>query len=215
MWIAVIENCNLCALSISIEMEVKVSGLKELQKSLIEIGAVAGTKSMRSAMFVATKPIMEQAKANTAKFTRSGALRESISRTFGIKVASGFLFGSDRDGSRFSILVGPKVKHRTAITLYNLVYKKRRPIRGIFYGHFLEFGHRIATKKTGYLSRAKTLAGINRASRRGKSQGLGRVEARPFLLPALLSRADECTRLLAETVKKRIENAANKAAKPK
>lgn len=210
MWTPATGNCSLCVHSVLTEMEVKVHGLKELQKRLVEIGSVAGTKSMRSAMFTATKPIMEQAKANTARFTRSGALRESISRTFGVKVSGGFVFGSDTAGSRFSILVGPKLRNRTAIALYNLVYKKKRPIRGIFYGHLLEFGHRIGTRKTGYLSRAKTLAGINRASRRGRSQGSGRVEPRPFLLPALLSRSAECTRLLAEALKKRIDTAAKK-----
>lgn len=189
---------------------VQVKGLKELQKRMIEIGSVSGTKAMRSAMFVATKPLMEQAKSNTAAFTRSGALRESISRTFGVKVASGFIFGSDQAGSRFSILVGPKLKHRTAIALYNLVYRKKRPLRGIFYGHLLEFGHRIGTKKTGYLSRARTAAGIARAGRRGQSQGLGRVQARPFLLPALLATSSRCVQLLAENLKKKIEAAAKK-----
>lgn len=191
-------------------MDIKVTGLKELQKRMIEIGSVSGTKAMRSAMFSATKPLLEAAKANTAKFTRSGAMRESISRTFAIKVAGGFIFGSDQAGSRFSILVGPKTKHRTAIALYNLVYKPKRPRRGIFYGHLLEFGHRIGSRKTGILSRARTAAGTGRADRRGRSQGLGRVNSRPFLLPALRATSQQCVELLAQKLKKNIEKAAAK-----
>jgi hypothetical protein len=33
------------------------------------------------------------------------------------------------------------------VTLYNLAYKRRRRRRGIFYGHFYEFGARNVTKR--------------------------------------------------------------------
>lgn len=156
---------------------IKVHGLRELEQKLIEIGSVAGTKAMRSAMFSASKPILDRAKANAP--TRSGALRHALSRTFAVKSLGGYRFG-DLPGSRFSILVGPKVKNRTAIALYNLVYKPRRPRRGIFYGHFLEFGTSRGTRRTDFLRRA--------------------IEAS----------ASEAVNKLAEVLRKRIEAAARK-----
>lgn len=159
-------------------MTVTVRGLKELEARLRDIGSVAGTKAMRSAMFTATKPILDRAKTNAP--ARSGALRLSLSRTFGVKSTGGrFTFG-DGPGSIFSILIGPKVRNRTAVALYNLVYKPRRPRRGIFHGHFLEFGTKSGTRRTDFLKRA------------------------------LESTANEAVGKLAEALKKRIEAAARK-----
>lgn len=159
-------------------MDAKVRGLAELDRTLAEVGTVAGTKIMRSSMFSATKPLLERAKANAP--SRSGALRQALTRTFAVKTNGGnFLFG-DQAGSRFSILVAPKVKNRAAVALYNLVYKPRRPRRGIFHGHFLEFGTARGTKRTDFLKRA------------------------------LLSSASECVATLARVLKRRIEAAARK-----
>jgi HK97 gp10 family phage protein len=159
-------------------MTIKVTGLKELQARLVEIGSVAGTKAMRSAMFTASKPILDRAKANAP--VRSGALRQAISRTFAVRALGGaYLFG-DGPGSRFSILVGPKTKNRTAVALYNLVYKAKRPRRGVYHGHFLEFGTRRGTRRTDFLRRA------------------------------IESSASEAVSKLAEALKKRIEAAARK-----
>jgi HK97 gp10 family phage protein len=157
---------------------VTVRGLKELEARLRDIGSVAGTKAMRSAMFTATKPILDRAKANAP--SRSGALRLALSRTFAIKSTGGGLLFGDAPGSRFLIFIGPKVKNRTAVALYNLVYKPRRPRRGIFHGHFLEFGTKSGTRRTDFLKRA------------------------------LESSANEAVRRLADALKKRIDAAARK-----
>jgi HK97 gp10 family phage protein len=162
-------------------MDFKVSGLQELEKRLIEIGTVAGTKAMRSALFTATKPILEQAQATAP--TRSGALKQALARTFSVNAKAVPQFGDfgvSSGGSLFSVSVGPKVKNRTAIALYNLVYKRRRPRRGIYHGHFLEFGTKRGTKATHWLERA------------------------------LRSRASEATTKFAEALKKRIEAATRK-----
>lgn len=157
-------------------MTIKVSGLKELQARLREIGAVAGTKAMRSAMFTATKPILDRAKATAP--TRSGALKQALSRSFGMKsLGGGFLFGEGA-GTRFAVQIGPKVRNRTAIALYNLIYRTKR--RGIFHGHFVEFGTRRGTRRTDFLKRA------------------------------LESSAPQAVAKLAEALKKRIEAAARK-----
>lgn len=154
-------------------MDIEVKGLKELEDRLIELGAVAGMKAMRSAMFTASKPTLDQAKATAP--VRSGALRESITRTFSAASKTG-----SKEGSRFSVRIGPKVKNRTAIALYNLVYRLKRPRRGIFYGHFLEFGTNAGTKATHWLRNA------------------------------LQATAARSAQLLAETLKKRIEAAVKK-----
>lgn len=159
-------------------MTIKVTGLKELQARLIEIGSVAGTKAMRSAMFTASKPILDRAKANAP--VRSGALKQAISRTFAVRSMGGAYNFGEVPGSRFSILVGPKSKNRVAVTLYNLVYKPRRQRRGIYHGHFLEFGTARGTRRTDFLRRA------------------------------IESSANEAVSRLAEALKKRIEAAARK-----
>jgi HK97 gp10 family phage protein len=157
---------------------ITVSGLKELQQRLVAIGAVSGTKAMRSSMFTATKPIIDKAKATVP--VRSGALRQSITRSFSVKNNGGSVFFGDGAGSRFTINVGPRVRNRTAVALYNLVYKLKHPIRGIFYGHFIEFGTASGTKATHWLRNA------------------------------LESTADAAVELLASTLKKRIETTAKK-----
>lgn len=157
---------------------VRVSGLKELDAKLKQIGAVAGQKAMRSSLFAASKPILDQAKANTARWPRgSGALNLSLGRRFSVSQ-------NVTEGSRFTIGIGPRAKARAAIALYNLVYKRKRPIRGIFYGHLLEFRH--------------------------KDRAGGDVEARPFLLPALQTKHEEATRLLAQKLEQEIAKAAAK-----
>lgn len=159
-------------------MTVTVRGLKELEARLREMGSVAGTKAMRSAMFTATKPILDRAKANAP--VRSGALRLALSRTFAVAATGGRLLFGDAPGTRFSILIGPKVRNRTAIALYNLVYKPRTPRRGIFHGHLVEFGTSRGTRRTDFLKRA------------------------------LESSVSESVNKLAEALRKRIEAAARK-----
>lgn len=153
---------------------VEVKGLDELRKQLINLGSVAGTKAMRQSMFAATKPLLAQAKANESRSSRSGALRESLRRSFRIGKSKGVF---SEGGSTFTISVGPKTKSRTAIALYNLVYRPKRPRRGIYHGHFIEFGTKTGT------------------------------QARHHLEHALLSSQVQCTFGLANELRKRIERA--------
>lgn len=127
-------------------MDIKVHGLKELQKKLIEIGSVSGTKSMRSAMMTATKEIQDRAKSTAPK--ASGALSESIGRTFSFKNDTSIL----NRGSRFTVSIGPKLRNRKAIVLYNLIHKRNR--RGIYHGHFVEFGTDFGVRPTHWLRNA-------------------------------------------------------------
>lgn len=154
-------------------LKIEVKGLNEVRQQLINLGSVAGTKAMRQAMFAATKPLLARARQNTGIFSRSGALQKSLRRVF---LAERFGFAAFGDnGSTFTISLGPKRRDRTAVTLYNLVYKPKHPRRGIYYGHFLEWG-----------------------TKRG-------VHPWHWLEGALKSTAQQCVSLLGSETQKRID----------
>jgi HK97 gp10 family phage protein len=124
-------SCSLCASNVSDGFRVELKGLREVDEKLAQLDKVAGEKVMRSVMFAAMKPAMVAAKANAAALpTGSGALEKSIRR----------VYLKQPQSNRFVVSVGPKAKDRTAIALANLHYKRRRGIRGIYWGHFVEFG---------------------------------------------------------------------------
>lgn len=115
---------------------------------------------MRGAMFTATRPLFDRAKQNASVFSRpnakidgkvsSGALREATVRSFRVGKGGAFL----SSGSTFTMSVGPRVKHAKAVSLYNLVHRPRQPRRGIYHGHFLEWGTRKGVVARHYLERA-------------------------------------------------------------
>lgn len=117
----------------------ELKGLKEADERLASLGQLAGEKVMRSTMFVAMKPVMDAARANATTIQHSGALAKAIRRVF-LKASSGFVQVLTRTASRFIVSVAPKVKDQTAIALANLIYKRKRPVRGIFWGHLVEWG---------------------------------------------------------------------------
>jgi HK97 gp10 family phage protein len=119
-------------------MQIKVSGLKEVEAQLIKLGSVEGTKVLRAAMLRATKPIETQAKANAGAIQKgSGALQRSIGRRFviGNNLRAFFL---PPLGGKFTVLIAPIKSNRVAIALYNLFYGRKR--KGLFHGHLVEFG---------------------------------------------------------------------------
>jgi hypothetical protein len=180
-------------------LQIKVSGLKEVEAQLIKLGSVEGTKVLRAAMLRAAKPIEDQAKANAGAIQNgSGALKLSIGKRF--YVASGpKFFGLTLPalGGKFVVQVAPIRKSRVAVALYNMFYRRKR--KGIFYGHLVEFGHRIGTSATGPLSRSRRGGRFTK-----RAQGDGRVAAHPFLSPALLSRSSEAVSSLAREIEKGI-----------
>lgn len=188
---------------------VQVRGLKEIEQQLIMLGSKAGTKILRRAMLKATEPIAEHAKQTVAGWEGgSGALHLSIARRFTAGRAKSFFseFLLPALGGRFNVEIAPRRKNRTAVALHNLFYGRRR--KGIFYGHLLEFGHRIGTRSTGWL---------HKLSGRGKKggQSLGRVAAKPFLKPALDARGSEAINIMAEELRVGIDRELRKRAKGK
>lgn len=117
-------------------MEIKVSGLEDVQKNLLALGAISGEKVMRSVMFYASRPLEQRGKANAAALPNgSGALHRAIRRVW---VRGGQAFAAT--GRRFLLSIAPKTRDRTALALANLFYKRRRQIRGVYWGHLVEWG---------------------------------------------------------------------------
>lgn len=117
-----------------------IKGLKEVDEALVKLGAVAGEKVIRSTLFSAARPILDQAVSNISAIpTGSGALAKATRRVYlRAQSKSAGLFGSS--GSRFVVSIAPKAKDRVATALANLFYKRKRPIRGVFWGHLVEWG---------------------------------------------------------------------------
>jgi hypothetical protein len=167
-------------------MDIKVSGLKEIEKQLSELGSKTGTRILRASMLAANKPILEQAKANIASIQNgSGSLHQSMGARFFAGQKQVNDAGVPQMGGRFSVQTAPIRKNRAAIALHNLVYGRRR--KGIFHGHLLEFGHKTVNGK--------------------------QVPSRAFLRPALQSKGASAVALLAEQLRIRIDRQLRKNAK--
>lgn len=194
-------------------MTIKVRGLKEVEQQLIALGSKDGTRILRRSMFLAGAPIEERAKARAAALPNgSGAMEKAITKrvTAGPKASFGV---SPEMGSRFSVEIFPKAKNRTAIALHNLFYGRKR--KGIFYGHLLEWGHRIGTRKTGYLR--KLTAGARRRFKDGRIAGgsasSGEVAPRPIFLPALQAGAARAVVIFRREVMAGIERQLKRNAR--
>lgn len=175
-------------------MTIKVTGLREVEAQLAELGSRTGTRILRRAMMLGAVPIEQHAERTVAGWPRgSGALHQSIGRRFylssGTPVSEASL---PPMGNRFAVQIAPLRKNRTALALYAMHYGKR--IKGIFYGHLLEFGH---MKRQG-----KKLVGP-----------VGRVPARPFLLLALQSEASAAVNIMANELRAGIERELRKRAR--
>lgn len=173
-------------------MEIKVKGFKEIDAQLTALGSKTGSKILRASMLKASEPILSRAKSNVAAIpTGSGALHESLGKRFFAGKSQSNELDLPNLGGRFSVSIAPLRKSRTAIALYNLIYRKRT--KGIRHGHLIEFGHRIVT--------------------RGKKIVKGSVPARPFLKPAIDSAGTTAIALLARELEVRIARQLRKNAK--
>jgi hypothetical protein len=180
---------------------VQLLGLANVEERLGLLDKVAGQKAMRGALFAATKPILEQARANVRAWpSGSGALYMAMGRTFRVSARGGGVVAQESGaGSRFAMSVGPRLKVPAAVALYNLAYKRKR--KGIFYGHLLEWGHRIGTRRTGRLQRKPGAKG---------HVGLGRVPSHPFLRRALDNAGLRAAFVFQKQIGLRVERALRK-----
>lgn len=172
---------------------VKVEGLQEIEKRLIAMGSVNGTKALKSAMYYAFKPTLDLAKAKVP--VRSGSLRDSLTRGFTSARRSTMLgFAS---GSRFQVSIYPKSKKKSAVNLYNNRYKKHA--KRIRHGHLIEFGWK-----------PKYRASFKQRTYGGWRGGISAVPARPFLGPALRATSQTIVDRFSGRIGKSMERIAAK-----
>jgi hypothetical protein len=167
---------------------VSFSGFKEIDENLERLGEVAGEKVIRSSLFTAIKPIQDRVESGLAAIpTGSGALKKAVRRVY---LRPGSVVGGQRtSNTRFVVAVAPKVKDQVAVALANLHYKRKRPIRGVFWGHLLEWGHRLA---------------------RG-----GQVRGRRIFTKAFESGSLEAASIFRRVIEQRVKSALKRAAKRK
>lgn len=184
----------------------QLKGLSQVEDRLEMLGAIAGAKVMRTVLYAAAKPLYEQTIANIRSIPNgSGALAKSVRRVY-LKPGTRSSFTAIPAGpSRFVIAIAPKAKDRVAIALANLYYKRK--VKGVFWGHLLEWGHRIGNKSTGYLTRATTTRGLKRTRLHG---GLGRVPGKRVFTRAAETRADDAIRIFEQQIGRAIDRALKK-----
>lgn len=186
-------------------LQVSFSGFKEIDENLVRLGQIAGEKVMRSSLFVAMKPIQDRAVAGlTAIQGGSGALAKATRRVY-LRPGSRLADGSVSTATRFVMAVAPKTKDSVAIALANLHYKRRKPIRGVIWGHLLEWGHRIANRSTGRLTRSK---GMRKTSLHA---GLGRVRGLRIFTKAYEGGSLEAASIFRKEIGKRVVAALKRA----
>lgn len=174
-------------------MDIKVRGLAEIEAQLKELGSKTGTKILRRAMLTANAPIIDRAKSNAAAIRGgSGALRESIGQRFFAGKSSTNELNLPNMGGRFTVQTAPLRKNKTATALYNLYYKRKRPVKGIRHGHLIEFGHRIVTRN---------------------GQTRGSVAPQPFMAPAAQQGGNVAVAILARELETGIARQLKKNAK--
>jgi HK97 gp10 family phage protein len=106
----------------------EITGLDELEDQLLALSKKVATKSLRSALVRAARPVVKAAKAKVP--VKTGALRQSI----------GTASRRGRGRKNFATaIVGPKSRNKRAIALANA--GRSKPVKGIFWGHIVELGY--------------------------------------------------------------------------
>jgi len=170
-----------------------LNGLAQVEYNLEQLGKVAGGRVMRASLFAASKPILDVAASQVRTFSRSDSLLIALGRTFRHTIST----VPDDRGGRWRMSIGPRVKNRRAVTVHNQTYNRKR--RGIFHGHFLEWGHRVGNRLTGRLRRL----GVRTA----RSVGGAMVAAKPFMRPALDRAGQRSVAVFTLQVRRRVERA--------
>ena len=114
------------------EIDIQVEGLKDLEKSLLKLGAKLGGKTLRSAVSDTLKPIQKTAKELVAQ--DSGLLKRSIRRR--ARISRTGRGGRTAVVGAVSAGSGGKSKNR-----------KGEKVRRAFYAHMIEFGTKRSVAK--------------------------------------------------------------------
>lgn len=180
------------------EVSVELKGVKELYARLDELDAIGQKKLLGRVVRRVAKPTADAAKSNLLAFRKSGALAAAVN-----------VYATRPRGQEVvSVQVAAQKKHRVALFAHNAFYGRR--LKGIFYGHLLEWGHRIGTRKTGYLKKLTRPSGAGGTS-------TGKVAPRRWLSPAVSAHkarmvssfAAEMRRALDAVARRRGQKSAN------
>jgi HK97 gp10 family phage protein len=112
-----------------VDVEVKITGLQELEARLQEMGALAGSKLLGRVLRKIAKPMLQAAKMGALSIRHSGALAASV-KAYNKR---------PKGGEVARVAVGSRAKDRTALWLHNTAYQRQR--KGIYYGWMVEKGH--------------------------------------------------------------------------
>lgn len=166
-----------------LNVEVKLEGLQEAFARLEELGALGQQKQVLTVLRRSARPTLRAATSAARGLNGSGALAKAM-KVAKVKTLKG------QEVAR--IVVAPTAKDRTAVFVHNAFYNRKR--RGIFYGHLVEWGHRIGTRATGWLQKQ---------GRGGKGgTAAGRVPGRPWFTPAVMATRNDVTTIFLAEMKK-------------
>ncbi|HRC61627.1 MAG TPA: HK97 gp10 family phage protein [Dehalococcoidia bacterium] len=129
-----------------LEASLRIEGLDRVVANLERLQPIAREKAMRGAMFKAMRPVLLAIQATTPR--RSGALRLAMARVY-LRPKQGLT-----DGLAARVAVAPKTKNRQALALANFSYARTRRLRGVYWGHYVEFGTRRGIKPGRFMQRA-------------------------------------------------------------
>ena len=166
-----------------LEVEVKLQGLEAAFARLEELGALGQQKQVLTVLRRSARPTLRAAQSAARGLNGSGALSKAM------KVAKVKTLKGDEVAR---VVVAPTAKDRTAVFVHNAFYGRKR--KGIFYGHLVEWGHRIGTRATGWLQKA------GRGGKGGKAAG--RVAGRPWFTPAARGTENQVAQVFLAEMKK-------------
>lgn len=130
-----------------LEASLRLDGIDQVLRRLEGLSPIAREKALRGAMFKAMRPVLQAVVATTPR--RSGALRLAMKRVYLRPTARQLV-----DNLAARVAVAPKARDRRALALANFSYGRTKRLRGVYWGHFVEFGTRRGIKPGRFMQRA-------------------------------------------------------------
>lgn len=130
-----------------LEASLRLEGIDQVLRRLEGLSPIAREKAMRGAMFKAMRPVLQAVVATTPR--RSGALRLAMKRVYLRPTARQLV-----DNLAARVAVAPKARDRRALALANFSYGRTKRLRGVYWGHFVEFGTKRGIKPGRFMQRA-------------------------------------------------------------
>jgi HK97 gp10 family phage protein len=111
--------------------EVRIDGLRELDRKLVKLGSQAGFKALRAAMMKSSTPMFKMARANALatgiKGQDAGATAAAMGR-----------WSKKTKQHEVTLWLGPKNKNKKALALWNAKHGKE--VKRLTHFHLVEFG---------------------------------------------------------------------------